>query len=83
MSVSDTILALVRGEVDAAVGDPISLRTYIRRHGDIQLVGEPIADEEYVIVLRVHERTLRDAVDEALLEMRQDGTLTQLEDRWL
>lgn len=83
MSVSDTILALVRGEVDAAVGDPISLRTYIREHGGIQLVGEPITDEEYVVVLRVHERTLRDAVDEALLEMRQDGTLTQLEDRWL
>jgi len=83
MSVSDTIQALVQGDVDAAVGDPISLRTYVRHHGGIQLVGEPIADEEYVVVLRIHERTLRDAVDEALLEMREDGTLTWLVDHWL
>lgn len=77
------IQALARGEVDAAVGDPIGLRAYIRQGGGIQLVGEPIAKEEYVVVLRIHERALRDAVDAALLEMQRDGTLARLIDRWL
>jgi polar amino acid transport system substrate-binding protein len=83
MTPAEAIQALVRGEVDAAVGDPISLRERIRQGGGIQLVGDPIADEQYVVVLRITERTLRDAVDEALLEMQKDGTLAGLIDRWL
>ncbi|MBU0490339.1 MAG: ABC transporter substrate-binding protein [Chloroflexi bacterium] len=85
MSMSDTIWALVQGQADAAVGDPVALRAYSRhpQGGGIQIVGNPIADEDYVVVLRIQERTLRDAVDEALLEMRQDGTLDELVDRWL
>jgi len=83
MSVSEAIQAVVRGQVDAVAGDPIALRTYIRQQDNLQLVGAPLADEEYVVVLRIQERALRDAVDKALQEIRQDGTLARLVERWL
>ncbi len=83
MSVSEAIQAVMRGQVDAVAGDPIALRTYIRQQGNLRLVGEPLADEEYVVVLRIQERALRDAVDKALQDIRQDGTLARLVERWL
>jgi polar amino acid transport system substrate-binding protein len=74
--------ALQVGEVEAAVVDRISALTYLRDCQGLRLAGEPIADLSYVIPLRPENYRLIEEVDRALLEMREDGTLQELQRNW-
>jgi polar amino acid transport system substrate-binding protein len=74
--------ALQAGEVEAAVVDRITALTYIRDCDGVQIVGEPISDVSYVIPMRPDSFRLQEEVKRVLIEMRQDGTLQALQDKW-
>jgi polar amino acid transport system substrate-binding protein len=42
-----------------------------------------VTDEQYAVVVRRESSALLRAVNAALVEMRDDGTLQQLEKKWL
>lgn len=78
----DTLRALHAGEVEAALVDRITALSYMRDCGGLQIVGPPIADINYVIPVRPDSFQLLEEINRVLLEMRQDGTLEALQDRW-
>lgn len=78
----DALRALHAGEVEAALVDRITALAYVRDCGGLQFVGESIADINYVIPVRPDSFRLLEELDHALLEMRSDGTLTRLQQRW-
>jgi polar amino acid transport system substrate-binding protein len=74
--------ALQAGELDAAIADRITVLAYLRDCEGLRVVGEPLADINYVVALRQDSFRLLAEIDRALLEMRDDGTLDVLQDRW-
>ena len=67
----------------AAIVDAVSARLYIRDDPRLQIVGDPLYDESYVIAVPLEARSLQRAIDQALIEMRESGELERLLDRWL
>jgi ABC-type amino acid transport substrate-binding protein len=78
----DALRALHAGEVEAAIVDRISALSYTRECEGLVFVGEPIHDVNYIIPVRSDSFLLLQAIDEALLEMREDGTMEALQERW-
>ena len=67
----------------AAVVDAVSARLYIRDDPRLQIVGDPLYNESYVIAMPAGARALQRAIDQALAEMRESSELEGLLDRWL
>jgi polar amino acid transport system substrate-binding protein len=78
----DTLRALQSGEVEATIVDRVTALAYMRDCEGLAFVGEPLFDLNYVIPVRPDSFRLREEIDRALLEMREDGTLEALQDRW-
>lgn len=71
---------------EAALADAISARLYLREsadHADLQIVGQPLYDELYVIAVHPDAASLHAAIDQALVTLRESGELDALLDRWL
>ena len=80
---TDVLNAVKQGEVDAGLVDAISARQFIRTEGGVRIVGPPVSDELYVVAVRLEDQALLKAINAALVEMRDDGTLSRLADKWL
>ena len=78
----DALRALQAGEVEAAIVDRISALIYTGACEGLQFTGEPIYDVNYVVPVRPDSFRLLEEVNRVLLEMREDGTLDELEERW-
>jgi polar amino acid transport system substrate-binding protein len=78
----DVLRALQAGEVEAALVDRISALAYLRECEGLQIVGEPISDVNYVIPVRPDSFRLLEEINRVLLEMRNDGTLEELQEQW-
>ena len=80
---ADALRALHAGEVEAAIVDRMTALAYIRDCDGLQFVGEPLYDVNYVIPLRPGSFRLLEEINRVLLEMREDGTLERLQEKWL
>jgi ABC-type amino acid transport substrate-binding protein len=74
----------------AAIVDAVSARLYIRDHSGVgsaplglQIVGDSLYEELYVVAVHPRAESLREAIDEALVKLRKSGELDALLDRWL
>lgn len=70
------------GQADAALVDAVSALGYIGKPGGVRVVGEPLTDERYIIVVRPDSRRLLEEIDSALTDFRQAGLFEQLRARW-
>ncbi|WP_027348717.1 amino acid ABC transporter substrate-binding protein [Halotalea alkalilenta] len=74
------------GRVDAFVMDRSSISELIKSSPlPLELAGEPFSRIENALPFRNDDegRALRDRVDQALSELREDGTLKQISERWI
>jgi polar amino acid transport system substrate-binding protein len=78
----DVLRALHAGEVEAAIVDRISALVYLGECDGLQMVGEPLYDLNYVIPMRLDSFRLLGEINRVLLDMREDGTLESLQERW-
>jgi ABC-type amino acid transport substrate-binding protein len=78
----DALRALHAGEVEAAIVDRITALAYKRDCEGLQFVGEPLHDVNYVIPVRPDSFRLLEEINRVLLEMRKDGTLEELQEKW-
>lgn len=77
---------LLLGRIDAVVIDRVSAIAAIKEKDlDLQLAGEPIdkIENAYPFVKDEKGRELKDKVNKALDEMKKDGTLKNISDKWL
>ncbi len=82
MTPQEVLWALKEGEVEAAVVDAVSAYQFSATKGGVQVVGDPLTDELYVIAVRLDSPLLLKAINEALVEMRENGTLDRLREKW-
>jgi polar amino acid transport system substrate-binding protein len=74
--------ALQAGEVEVALVDRIAALAYMRDCQGLRIAAEPLADVNYVIPVRPDSFRLLSEINRVLLEMREDGTLESLQERW-
>lgn len=70
------------GQADAALVDAVSALGYIGKSGGVRVVGQPLTDERYIIVVRPDSRRLLEEIDSALIDFRQAGLFEELRTRW-
>ncbi|GIX07321.1 MAG: basic amino acid ABC transporter substrate-binding protein [Candidatus Poribacteria bacterium] len=76
-------LALRNGTVDAVINDEPTSRTIARTKGGFRLVGVPLTNEQYGIAFRKDRADLAERVNRALAELKADGTLRRLHQKWI
>jgi len=79
----DAIRMLTDGQVQAVVFDAPTLRYWAARQGNglVQVVGPIFRPEKYAIAV-VEGSSLRKPINEALLELYEDGTYETLYEKW-
>ncbi|MFQ6058613.1 MAG: substrate-binding periplasmic protein [Anaerolineae bacterium] len=78
----EALEALKEGAVEAAIVDAVSAYGFIASQGGVKIVGPPVADEPYVIAVRLDSPVLLKEINEALKGMREEGVFEQLQARW-
>jgi ABC-type amino acid transport substrate-binding protein len=78
----DALNALVAGQADAAIADAVSVYQFIGENGEAVRIVGMLTDEPYVTAARIKSPRLAEAINEALIEVRESGALEQLMDRW-
>lgn len=82
---NDTVSQITSGRVDATLGADFSL-SLIDPQGKLKIVGEPLASNGVYFVFRKNdpkEQQLANQVDQALKQIKADGTLSKLSEKWL
>lgn len=76
------VQALMNGDVDAVVMDNVAGLGYVGANpDDVKITGDPLTSEELGFIFPQGSE-LRDAVNAALAEMDEDGTLDALFEKW-
>lgn len=79
----DAIQALREGVVDAVMLDDAPAKVFMEEFGDIELLEEPYASEEYGIAVKKRNAKLLKKINDALGKLREDGTLDSIKEAWI
>lgn len=78
----ETLQGLKGGEVDAAIADALTIYQFLKAEGGVKVVGPPVTDESYVMAVRPDSSVLLAKINGIIVEMRGDGFLERLRERW-
>lgn len=74
------------GRIDAIVCDAFAIKTYVeKKPGAFKQVGEQMGGEDAMIgiAVRKEDKELMEALNKAIEELKKDGTLAALSEKWL
>lgn len=80
--IDDAYQALENGQVDAVINDLPSTQSVADDNDALEVVETFDTNEEYGIILAEGDDALREAVNEALQEIKDDGTLNDIYQEW-
>jgi len=82
-TISEAVLDLRAGNIDAIVADEIFARYAISKDAtSFRVATEVFNSENYGIGFRMNDKTLRDKVDEIIDAMIEDGTAAEISVKW-
>ncbi len=77
-----SLQALRTGDVDLALSDSTAAQGYVAASdGGLKIVGEPLGTEDFGFIFP-KDSDLREAMNAAIADMRADGTLDALNQKW-
>ncbi len=79
----DAVQALKQGKIDAVIIDLEPAKVFVSKNDDLQILDEEFATEEYAIAVAKDNTELRDEINTALQELKDDGTLQEIESNWI
>lgn len=77
------VAALQRGEVDGILLDEAVAEAAIAANDGLKKLSHTYSEEDYAIGVAPDNPGLQEAVDRALQELKDDGTLQEILDRWI
>lgn len=78
------VLEVVNGTVDAWVYDQVSVMNYHAKHPErTRALLAPLREEVWAVGLKKGRDDLRSAVNETIIQMKQDGSFSRLADQYL
>ena len=78
----DAISALITGQVDAVIIDQPVAADALEQQEGVEIVEEIPTNELYGFAISPDNDVLREAMNEALISLKEDGTLTELYDEY-
>ncbi|GGK82850.1 glutamate ABC transporter substrate-binding protein [Sphaerisporangium melleum] len=81
-SYGECVERLKGGTLDAVTTDNLILAGFASQGGDFKILGVPFTDEKYGIGMKKGDTSTCNKVNEAITKMYQDGTATQLLQKW-
>ncbi|MCC6190461.1 MAG: amino acid ABC transporter substrate-binding protein [Anaerolineales bacterium] len=79
---ADALLAVEKGEADAAIVDALTAYDFLLSHPALALAGPLIEPEPYVIAVSIESPLLLEHLEAALAALEADGTLARLKVKW-
>ncbi|MCR5687945.1 MAG: amino acid ABC transporter substrate-binding protein [Lachnospiraceae bacterium] len=73
---------LKAGELDAVLIDSVSIYYIAADNEDYVLISGTLGREDMAIGFRKNDKELRDKIQEKLSEMKSDGTLAEISEKW-
>ena len=74
---------LESGGADGVLIDEVVARYYTKKDASkYRILDDSLADEEYGVGFRKSDEELRDKVNETFKEMKEDGTLAEISEKW-
>ena len=77
------VQALVNGQVDAVVIDNMPAQEYVAANPGLKILDTEFANEDYAIGVAKDNTALLDAINGALAELKADGTLKSIVDKYI
>jgi polar amino acid transport system substrate-binding protein len=82
-SLDDALLKLAEHEVDAVIGDfPILVNSLEESFTNLLVIGRPLTNERYGVVLRKDEPKLLQLVNDTIRELKAQGKLEEMGHKW-
>ncbi|MBI1800378.1 MAG: amino acid ABC transporter substrate-binding protein [Chloroflexi bacterium] len=83
-TLQDAAQAMIEGRARAMIADGVSARLLQRGDPRLMIAGDPLSDEpNYVIAMPVESPKLLAVINRYLDDMKRDGSLNRIRDRWL
>jgi ABC-type amino acid transport substrate-binding protein len=79
---TDVLRALQAGEIEVGLVDHISALSFAHDCGGVTIAGEPLTDVSYIIPVRIYSWRLLEEIERVLEEMKEDGTIDGLVEKW-
>ncbi len=79
----EAVQALAQGKVDAVIIDNEPAKVFVSQNAGLAILDEAYADEEYAIAVRKGNTELLNAINAALDELKKDGTLDEIVDKYI
>lgn len=81
---NQALMDLEAGRVDAVVADEILVKYYIALKGEdkFKVLGEDFGSEQYGVGIRKGESETVEAINKAFKEMKADGTMAKISEKW-
>lgn len=81
---TDAILALTTGKVDCVIIDNEPAKKFVAQTEGIKILDTEYANEEYAICVSKDNKTgLRDSINKALAELKEEGKLKEIVDKYI
>ena len=80
---NDAVAALVSGVVDAVIIDNEPAKSFVAANDGLKILDTSYADEQYAIAVSKDNAGLTAAVNEALAELKADGTLDAIVEKYI
>ena len=72
---ADAIMSLKQGKIDCVLIDRQPAEAFVEKNDDLMILEEEFLVEEYAIAVAKENTELKDQINQALAEMKEDGTL--------
>ena len=76
---NDAIQALKQKKIDAVIIDAEPAKAYVQKNADLKILDEEFMLEEYAICIAKGNSELRENINEALKQLKADGTFAMIE----
>lgn len=80
---SDCIMALQAGKVDAVLSPRFGADYFVKRNADLKVVASQPVTVSVVMALRSDDAQLKDDLDKAITTLQENGKLKSLEEQWV
>ena len=79
----EAAMAVAQGKIDAVVIDDQVAKSLASQNDQLKVLDEPFTEEEYALAVKKGNTELLNKIDAALLELKEDGTIQAIIDRYI
>lgn len=80
---ADAVQSLIQGKVDAVIIDAAPAKYFVEKNPQLEILSDPFVVEEYAVAIKKGNDELTQKINDALTELKNDGTLAEIEKNWL